>query len=183
MEPTQGKTLTDDEIGAEIRGGASAEVLTQDRAGRTYDRIRSTIERYLEERGSAVGSIGEYLLLVPDIFILLWRLSNDARVSGKDKMLLLSSIAYYVFPFDFLPEGLMGPVGYLDDLIFAVMVLKKILAETDEAIVREHWSGKADILDSIRNVLHAAENLVGSNVLSKVKKVTGHEEPPAATAT
>lgn len=146
-------------------------VMSPARAERTYDRIRANIQRYLDRRGGVVEKSGEFLLLVPDFFILLWRLANDSRVTGKNKVLLLSGLAYYVLPFDFIPEALVGPIGYLDDLVFAVYVLNKMLIDTDVAILREHWSGKSDVLDSIQRVLNAADSLVGSDLIARFKKM------------
>ena len=151
----------------------SAEVtgpVSRDRANRFYDRMRESIRRYLDGKGSVVGKTGEYLLLAPDVFVLLWRLINDNRVSAKHKMMLGSGLAYYLFPLDIMPEGFLGPIGYLDDLVFAVYLLNKMLTDTDVAILREHWSGSDDILESIRKVLNAAENLVGSEILGKLKR-------------
>ncbi len=149
----------------------NALAMSGDRAQRFYDRIRGNIHRYLEGKGSLAGKSGAFLLLVPDIFMLLWRLVNDSRVNGKSKMLLGSGLAYYIFPFDLIPEALFGPVGFLDDLVFAVFLLHKMLGETDEAIVREHWSGDEDVLSVIQRVLGSAESLVGSKVLTKFKKL------------
>jgi len=145
--------------------------VTQDRAMRFYDRMRSRIEKYLEGRGGAVERTAEYLLLVPDMFMLLWRLANDARVSGKNKVLLGSGLAYYIFPFDFLPEAFVGPLGYLDDLVFAVYVLNKMLTDTDVEILRQHWSGDEDVLLAVRRVLTTADQLVGSKVVGRIKKM------------
>jgi len=139
--------------------------LSDDRAQRFYDRLRSRIQSQVH------GKFGDYLLLVPDMFILLWRLANDSRVSGKNKVLLGTGLAYYIFPFDFLPEAFVGPVGYLDDLIFAVYVLNKMLMDTDIEILRSHWSGEEDVLAAIRRVLAAADQLVTNNVLGKLKKI------------
>jgi uncharacterized membrane protein YkvA (DUF1232 family) len=144
--------------------------VSQERADRFYDRMRDSIRRYLESKGAATGKAGEYLLLAPDVFVLLWRLINDDRVNAKNKVMLGSGLAYYFFPLDIMPEGFMGPLGYIDDLVFAVYLLNKLLSDTDPEILREHWSGRDDILDSIRNVLNAADNLVGSDILSKLKK-------------
>jgi uncharacterized membrane protein YkvA (DUF1232 family) len=164
--------LNDDDLAASMQETAdSAGGLQDDRAQRFYDRIRGSIQRYIEKKGKAVEKTGEYLLLVPDVFILLWRLTNDSRISGKDKVLLGSSLAYYLFPFDLLPEGLVGPIGYLDDLVFGVYVLNRMLADTDVAILREHWSGSEDVLLTIRRVLDAADNLVGSNLIERLKKM------------
>lgn len=144
--------------------------ISSDRAQRFYDRVRENIRNYLEKKGSLAGKSGEYLLLVPDMFMLLWRLINDPRVNSKNKVLLGSGLAYYLFPLDIMPEGFMGPIGYIDDLVFGVYLLNKMLTDTDPEILREHWSGGEDILTSIQNVLNAADNLVGSDLLSRFKK-------------
>lgn len=144
--------------------------VSRERADRFYDRMRESIRRYLENRGSVAGKTGEYLLLAPDVFVLLWRLINDPRVSSKHKVMLGSGLAYYLFPLDIMPEGFLGPVGYIDDLVFGVYLLNKMLTDTDPEILREHWSGSDDILASIRNVLNAADNLVGSDILGRLRK-------------
>ena len=144
--------------------------VSRERADRFYDRMRESIRNYLAGKGSAAGAAGEYLLLAPDVFVLLWRLINDDRVNAKNKVMLGSGLAYYIFPLDIMPEGFLGPIGYIDDLVFAVYLLNKLLTDTDVEILREHWSGRDDILDSIRNVLNAADNLVGSDIIGKFKK-------------
>jgi uncharacterized membrane protein YkvA (DUF1232 family) len=164
---------TDDETDFEETMRESAEAtgpVSRDRADRFYDRMRESIRRYLDGKGAMAGKTGEYLLLAPDVFVLLWRLVNDARVNAKNKVMLGSGLAYFLFPLDLMPEGFLGPIGYLDDLVLAVYLLNKLLADTDPEILREHWSGSGDVLDSIRNVLHAADNLVSSDILGKLKK-------------
>lgn len=144
--------------------------VSRERAERFYDKVRASIRAYLEKKGSVAGKSGEYLLLVPDMFMLLWRLINDSRVNAKNKVLLGSGLAYYLFPLDIMPEGFLGPIGYIDDLVFGVYLLNKLLTDTDPEILREHWSGSEDILAAIQNVLNAADNLVGSDLLSRFKK-------------
>jgi uncharacterized membrane protein YkvA (DUF1232 family) len=103
--------------------------------------------------------------------MLLWRLVNDARVNAKNKMLLGSGIAYYLFPIDLLPEGLIGPAGYADDLVLGMYLLNKILSETDIEVLRQHWSGSEDVLSAIQRVLNAADKLLGSDMLGRIKKI------------
>ena len=145
--------------------------VTEERAKRFYDRVRSSIQDYIDKKGGVLGKTAEFLLLVPDVFILLWRLTMDRRVSGKDKVLVGSAIAYFVLPFDLMPEALLGPIGYMDDLIFGVYVLNKILSNTDAAVLREHWSGSEDVLQMIQKVLTAANSLVGDKVVGRIKKM------------
>jgi uncharacterized membrane protein YkvA (DUF1232 family) len=171
VEATAG--ATDADFAREIHDAAEHEQFPRDRATRFYDRIRNTIQRYIDSKGALVGKTAGFLLLVPDVFILLWRLTTDARVNGKDKVLLGSAVAYYIMPFDLIPEALVGPAGYLDDLVFGVYVLNKILGSVDASILREHWSGSEDVLDSIQNVLNAAESLVGKDLVGRIKKMMG----------
>ena len=175
MEETVDATAsaTDADFAREIHDAAEHDQFPRDRATRFYDRIRNTIQRYIDSKGAVVGKTGAFLLLVPDIFILLWRLTTDSRVNGKDKVLLGSAVAYYVMPFDLLPEAIMGPAGYLDDLVFGVYVLNKILGSVDASVLREHWSGSDDVLDSIQNVLNAAESLIGQDMVGRIKKMMG----------
>jgi uncharacterized membrane protein YkvA (DUF1232 family) len=91
-------------------------------------------------------------------------------VNSKNKVMLGSGVAYYLFPLDIMPEAFLGPIGYIDDLVFGVYLLNKMLTDTDPEILREHWSGSEDILATIQNVLNAADNLVGSDLLGKFKK-------------
>jgi len=146
------------------------EEVPKERAIRFYDRLRERIHAYLQRGGKAAEKSGDLLLLVPDTFILLWRLANDSRVTGKNKVLLGSGIAYFLFPIDFVPEAIVGPIGYLDDLVFAVYILNKMLMDTDVEILREHWSGHQELLDSIRKVLDSADKLFSDGILSKLKK-------------
>jgi uncharacterized membrane protein YkvA (DUF1232 family) len=147
------------------------ESVRREKAIRFYDRLRKRIRSYLERGGRVAEKFGDFLLLVPDVFILLWRLANDRRVNGKHKVLLGSGVAYFIFPFDVIPEAIVGPIGYLDDLLFGVYILNKMLADTDVAILREHWSGDQDLLDSMKKVLNAADNLVVDGVLGRLKKM------------
>ena len=164
-------TTTEDEFSEMMsESTAAAGPVTSERAERFYDRMRESIRQYLDKKGALAGSTGEYLLLAPDIFVLLWRLINDSRVNAKNKVMLGSGLAYYIFPLDIMPEGFMGPLGYIDDLVFAVYLLNKLLTDTDVEVLRQHWSGRDDVLDSIKRVLAAADNLVGSDILSKFKK-------------
>jgi uncharacterized membrane protein YkvA (DUF1232 family) len=146
-------------------------VLADNETGaRFYDRLRERIHSYVG-KGRVTEKIADFLLLAPDVFMLLWRLTNDPRVSGKDKVLLGTGVAYYIFPFDIVPEAILGPIGYLDDLVFGVYVLNRMLSDTEPQILREHWSGHEDILASIQKVLTAVDNLLAGDVISKLKKM------------
>ena len=107
-----GVPVHDEDVERDLRH-AEEEGINGERAERFYDRVRTSIQQYLEKKGRAVEKTAEFLLLVPDVFILLWRLTTDGRVSGKNKMLLGSGIAYYILPFDLIPEAIVGPMSFV----------------------------------------------------------------------
>src|SRR4029077_11475049 len=59
----------DHDIESRVREEAARDV-SQDRARRFYDRIRTSIHEFTEGKG-VVGKTAEYLMLVPDMFMLL----------------------------------------------------------------------------------------------------------------
>jgi uncharacterized membrane protein YkvA (DUF1232 family) len=174
MEETPGlNDVSDDDLARSVAETAeSAGEMSEGRAQRFYDRVRTAVHTYVARKGGAtLGKTAEFLLLVPDVFILLWRLTTDGRVTGKNKVLLGSAVAYYIFPLDIIPEALVGPIGYLDDLVFGVYVLSKVLRDTDPEVLRQHWSGSSDVLETIQRVLNAADSLVGTELLGRIKKM------------
>lgn len=138
---------------------------------RFYDRMRRSIDAAVGRRGAIAEKAAEWLLLVPDMFVLLWRLTRDERVSRKHKLLLGGAIVYFISPFDLLPEAILGPIGYLDDLVLSAYVLNKILKDTDPAILRQHWGGQGDVLETIKRLLNAADSMVESKALEKLKRI------------
>lgn len=152
-------------------GTAAVGPMSDERAKRFYDRVRNSIARYLDRKGGVAAKSRDLLLLVPDIFNLLWRLVNDAGVNAKNKVLLGSGLAYFVFPLDLIPEALVGPMGYMDDLVFAVYILNKMIGDTDVEVLRRHWSGSEDILETIKRVLGTADNMIGGDMVNKVKRL------------
>ena len=162
--------VSDDDLAESMRETSMVPV-SRERAERFYDRLRDSIRKYLDRKGSVAAKSAGWLLLVPDIFILLWRLINDGRVNGKNKVMLGSGLAYYLFPFDIIPEGFMGPTGFVDDLVLAVYILNRMLADTDPEVLRQHWSGNEDVLAAIQRILGTADTMVGSDLVGRVKKL------------
>lgn len=144
--------------------------VSERRANRFYDRIRASVDRAISGRGGSLNKVKDYLLLAPDVFILLWRLARDPRIGGRHRMLLGTGVAYYLLPLDLIPEALIGPVGLLDDLVLGVFILNSVLSDTDEAILREHWSGSEDLLGAIQRVLAAADGLVPTRMVERIRK-------------
>ncbi len=137
-----------------------------------YDKLRQSIIDWTNKRGAGSKYL-EYILFAPDLFLLLVRLATDNRVEPKLKAMLMFVLAYFISPIDPMPEAILGPVGYLDDVVITSLAILKLIRDTDEQIVREHWSGKGDIVAMINKVVNVGEALVGTSLWNSMKKRLG----------
>lgn len=96
--------------------------------------------------------IKEYLMLLPRLGKLLWRLARDPRVPARTKATLFLLGGYIASPIDVIPDALPG-IGQLDDIAIIAFVLDQMLNRVPEEIVREHWEGDEDILQVIKEIL------------------------------
>jgi len=134
-----------------------------------YQRLRKKLRDWAETEAGKNYKYAEYLLLVPDFFHLLCKLALDKDIPVKEKAKLAGAIVYFVSPVDVIPEALVGPVGYIDDLALSAYVLNGIINKTDPEIVLKHWAGEGDILALIKRVLEKADEMVGSGLWKKLK--------------
>jgi len=138
-----------------------------------YQQVRIKIRTWLESKEGKQHKWAEYLMFAPDLFHLLCKLSLDPEVPSKEKAKLAGAIAYFILPVDLIPEALTGPIGYADDIALAAYVLHNIVNNTNEDIVRKHWAGDGDVLKIIQKILKVADEMVGSGLWRKVKRIVG----------
>lgn len=136
-----------------------------------YQKIRNKIRVWAQSEDGKTNKWTEYLLYAPDLFHLMCKLVLDKRVSTKNKAKLAAAIAYFISPADLIPEAIVGPIGYVDDIALAVYVLNVIINETDPSVIEEHWAGENDVLPIIKQILAVANEMVGRGIWKKVKSV------------
>ncbi|MCG6963751.1 MAG: DUF1232 domain-containing protein [Acidobacteria bacterium] len=134
-----------------------------------YKRLRARIDSWLESERGRRYRHARYLILVPDLFHLLIRLTLDGRVPGRERALLVAAVAYVVSPADFLPELVLGPVAFADDLVLMALVVNRVLKKVPREVVLEHWSGREDLLDAVQGILTAADRIVGGRLWGRIK--------------
>ena len=139
------------------------------REDKFYLKIRKNIMSWLEDKTNINYKWKEYLLVVPDIFYLLVKLAQDPDVPQSKKISLVAAIAYFISPIDLLPEAILGPIGYLDDLGIAAYVLNDLLNSIDPNIVRRNWAGEIDILILIKKILINMDKIIGKGLWERVK--------------
>lgn len=133
-----------------------------------YQLLRARIASWLESKGKGFKH-AQILLLAPDLFHLLARLVLDRRIPNSEKATLGAAIAYFLSPIDVLPEALLGPAGYVDDVALAAFVLSRLINAGHGAVAKELWAGDDDLLDAIRRVLEVADEMVGSGLWERLK--------------
>ncbi|MGD2147905.1 MAG: YkvA family protein [Anaerolineae bacterium] len=132
------------------------------RERRFYHRLRDRVKHWAERRRIPQDRM-EFLLIAPDLFVLLSRLALDGRVPSRTKAKVAAGLAYFVSPFDLVPDFL-GPAGFLDDVIVAAWIVHTIIGELnqlDRSILQDHWEGEEDVLIRVRNIIEQADDVLG----------------------
>lgn len=135
-----------------------------------YKKIRQKIVKWSKSRQAEEHPWTRYILWAPDLFYLVWKLASDSRVPQSERIKLLAVMAYFISPLDLIPEGLLGPVGYLDDIVLVALVLNGLINKSDPELVREYWPGDDDILNVIKKIISSADQMVGQRLLNKLKR-------------
>lgn len=133
-----------------------------------YRALRARIAAWLGSKGQGFRH-ARLLLLAPDLFHLLARLVLDHRIPTAEKASLGAAIAYFISPIDLIPEAVLGPAGYVDDVALAAFVLHRLINAGHGAVAKELWAGDDDLLESIQRVLEAADEMIGSGLWERVK--------------
>jgi uncharacterized membrane protein YkvA (DUF1232 family) len=135
-----------------------------------YEKLRRKITKTVKSKAGEKGeTFTEYILALPDFFMLLCRLMIDKRVTAGQKAFIGGIIGYVIFPLDIIPD-FIPIIGFADDLVLVVYALNFILNELDKEIVMENWSGKTNLLHLLSSISAAAEGYLDRNVIKKVKK-------------
>ncbi|MFA8451812.1 MAG: YkvA family protein [Bacteroidales bacterium] len=141
-----------------------------------YQSLRKQFKEWLETKAGKNHKYAEYLMFAPDLFHLLCKLTMEKEVSVADKAKLGAAIAYFVSPIDLIPEGIVGPVGYADDIALAAIVLNGIVNNTAPEVVQKHWAGDGDVLEVIKEILKVADEMLGTGLWEKVKNFFNGED-------
>ncbi|WP_427138787.1 YkvA family protein [Psychrobacillus psychrodurans] len=126
-----------------------------------YIKLRSKITDYVESKSGKAGKFTPYLLFAPDLFHLLVKSMFDDRLDAKSKTLVGSGILYFITPVDVLPEGLVGPGGFIDDIIVATFVVNMLLNKFKPEVIEEHWAGDDKLLNVLKSISETSDSLLG----------------------
>jgi uncharacterized membrane protein YkvA (DUF1232 family) len=112
-------------------------------------------------------AVREWLMAIPNLAKLLWRLARDPRVPRRNKALFAGVGAYLLIPFDIIPDWIPG-IGQLDDAVLFLLSLDGLLNRVPEEILAEHWEGDQEVLKTIRGTLATVTSLVPDRIKRRV---------------
>jgi uncharacterized membrane protein YkvA (DUF1232 family) len=95
---------------------------------------------------------GEHFRLIKSaqpVFDLLVSLTEEIDLSQDLRMKLFSVIGYFIIPKDLYPEDEHGALGYIDDILISLFVIKQIEEKYDYEMLEHHWTGDKDVLKEI----------------------------------
>ncbi len=116
---------------------------------------------------------GRLLAATPDLFRLIVSLLTDERLPSSTRALLVATVVTVVSPSDFLPEALLGPVGFEDDLLVLALVVQRVVGEASPQVVHEHWQGRESLDVIIALALASGAELVGDALWARLRRLVG----------
>lgn len=85
----------------------------------------------------------EALRLLPDTLRLLRRLASDPMVPRRTRIEIWLLIIYLASPIDLIPD-FIPVIGYADDAILVLVVLRSAVRRAGIEALRRNWPGTAD---------------------------------------
>jgi uncharacterized membrane protein YkvA (DUF1232 family) len=109
---------------------------------------------YARRHPETVG-IKEALRLLPDLLILLRRLTADRTLPRGIRVRLVLLLIYLASPIDLVPDFL-PVIGYADDAIILALVLRSVIRKAGHGPLERHWPGTPAGLALIRRLAGTA---------------------------
>lgn len=129
-----------------------------------YAKVRVKVENNVPDKYS---ELIDYLMIMPDIAALFYRLFKDRRVPLRIKIIVGGIITYLALPMDIVPDFIPF-VGKIDDLALTFYALNKIINEVPENIIKENWQGREDIIVKVKEAVEFLNKAAGGTNVGKL---------------
>jgi uncharacterized membrane protein YkvA (DUF1232 family) len=97
------------------------------------------------------GKYCDVIKMSPEIYTLVTDLLFDRNIDQKHRTKLLVSAGYFLLPYDLYPENTLGPIGFIDDLMVIIFVLRGIRDEYGIDELMMYWKSDKESLNKILN--------------------------------
>jgi uncharacterized membrane protein YkvA (DUF1232 family) len=89
--------------------------------------------------------------LVPDVLRLIKRLAADRNLPRGIRLRLLLLLGYLALPIDLVPD-FIPVLGYADDVVVVVIVLRSVVRVAGPEALERHWPGTPEGLRTIHSL-------------------------------
>jgi len=141
------------------------------RFARTFE-PRQYASALREDVAHYVGPHAEIILLMPHLFDMLSNLLDDGRVSKEAREKICQAMAYFITPFDILPEEIYGVEGYIDQCYVTLFVLKELQALLPDFVLDEAWEGEGTFKEIIALLPGLEKEMFPENI-QKIRRYLG----------
>jgi len=107
------------------------------------------------------------------IYMLCVSLLNDAEIEQEIRFNLFTSIGYFVIPNDYYSEREHGPIGYIEDLLICLHVLRIVKNDHGIEKLAGYWEGDIRELGEILDKNFKRAIVEYDELYSKVLEYTG----------
>lgn len=94
------------------------------------------------------ASFGEALRLMPDLLRLVRGIARDKTLPVGVRLRLWLLFVYLASPIDLVPD-FIPVIGFADDAILVVLVLRSVVRKAGSGAVARHWTGSDDTLAAL----------------------------------
>lgn len=96
-------------------------------------------------------SLRDALRLLPDVVRLLSRLSKDPALPRGVRLRLAALLVYLALPIDLVPD-FIPVIGYADDVVIVVLVLRSVTRAAGTEALDRHWPGEPSGLGTLKQL-------------------------------
>ena len=118
-------------------------------------------EKIKEKMPIKIKKYSDYILIIPDIVALIYRLLKDKRVPIKTKVIISLVICYMAVPSDIIPDKIPF-IGKIDDIAMVFFALNKIIEDVPAKVILENWDGKNNIVTVLKIVAQYVTDFTGA---------------------
>lgn len=124
---------------------------------------RGFYENLVDEIREYKGKKEAVVELAPTLFKLMTNLLEDHRTPQDVKPLINAAIAYFVAPYDVLPEEVYGAEGFIDDIFICFYVIRKMTDSLKNELLEDNWEGDEPLFEVVDDTYAEVEEIIGED--------------------
>ena len=87
-------------------------------------------------------------------------------------------MGYFIAPYDIYPEETFGPIGFVDDLLFGLVVLERIAADVGPEPIYDQWPDDLPTLIYLLQDSTTTLKQTYPQFLAKIREILNRQQRP-----